>query len=299
MQEIAEKIFFMPGRNNGAFPFCNSIYIEDETRAIIDPASNKKDIAELKNVSLAVLSHFHMDHLRELRVLGEVKVAIHESEAFVLDDLNNIVGLIFLPGEDEQEKKELVESKKRELQVEHRSWTVDRRLKDGDEINLGGTKVRAVHTPGHTVGLCCFWLPGPEILYSSDIDLTGFGPWYGNACSDVGQFLESLEKLKAFKPKLVVTGHEAGLVPGGEFHERLVKFSEKILEREQKVLDALDRPKTLDQVVSLGIIYGEFLQKMPGLRTPEMRMIFHHLRRLERMGKIIYDSGRWTRNSRP
>jgi metallo-beta-lactamase class B len=36
------------------------------------------------------------------------------------------------------------------------SVPVDRRLKDGDEVSLGGTTLRAVHAPGHTPG-CTVW----------------------------------------------------------------------------------------------------------------------------------------------
>ena len=294
-KEIAEKIFFMPGRNRGAFPFCNSVFIDDEIRAIIDPASNKKDIEELKNISLAILSHFHTDHIRELRVLPNVKVAIHESEADALIDINQVVDMVFLPEEDQEDKKSWLEGKKRELQTEHKTWVVSRKFKDQDEISLGKTRIKVVHAPGHTIGHSCFWFPDHEILFSSDIDLTEFGPWYGNACSSVEQFLPSLEKLKSFKPRLVVTGHEAGIIDGSEFQDRLEKFKAQLFSREQKILNALAKPRTLEQIVDLGIIYGEFLQKMPGLRVPEKRMIVHHLRWLEKQGKIKNDKDCWVR----
>jgi len=290
--EIAQNIHFIPGRRKGGYPFCNSLFIADELSAIIDPASNRAELALHKDAKLAILSHFHNDHIRDLKIFPEAGIGINEKEAQAMSDPKAVVELIFFPEEPQAEKDSWMARKAREMKGAW-GWKVSRTFKDQDEINLGEIKLKVIHTPGHTIGHSCFWFPDQEILFSADIDLTEFGPWYGNACSDAEVFWCSLEKLKKFKPKLVATGHEMGLVKGEDFPALLDKFQGVIIQREEKLLAAIKEPKTFDQIVDLGIIYGEFLQKAPGLRPPERRMIIHHLRWLEKKGLARYESGKW------
>lgn len=41
-------------------------------------------------------------------------------------------------------------------------------LCDGQELNFGRTRVRVIHTPGHTPGGLCFYLPEAKVLFSGD-----------------------------------------------------------------------------------------------------------------------------------
>jgi len=292
--EIAQNIFFIPGRRKGGYPFCNSLFIADERSAIIDPASNRSELALYKDARIALLSHFHNDHIRDLKLFPDAQIAIHQLESKALRDEKVVIDLIFFADEPQEEKDSWMARKAREMKTEW-GWQASFSFQDNDEINLGKTRVKIIHTPGHTIGHSCFWLPVEEILFSADIDLTDFGPWYGNACSDAEVFWCSLEKLKKIKPRLVVTGHEMGLVKGEDFPGLLDKFQNVIVHREERILDALKEPKTLEELVSLGIIYGEFLQKASGLRPPEQRMLIHHLRWLVKKGLVAQEYGKWFR----
>ncbi len=291
-EEIAKNIFFIPGRRKGGYPFCNSIFIQDRLSAIIDPASNRAELALHQDAKLAILSHFHNDHIRDLKLFPDAQIAIHEKEALALSDRNAVVELIFFPEEPQAEKDSWMARKAREMKGAW-GWKVSRTFQDGDELNLGEIKLKVIHTPGHTIGHCCFWFPDQEILFSADIDLTGFGPWYGNACSSAEDFYCSLEKLRAYQPKLVVTGHELGLVQGEDFLSKLNRYQGLILVREQKILDSLASPKSLEEIVDLGVIYGEFLKQSPSLRPPERRMVIHHMRWLDKKGLVGFDAGKW------
>ena len=41
-------------------------------------------------------------------------------------------------------------------------------LEDLDVIRLAGFSVQMIHTPGHTKGSCCYYLPEEEVLFSGD-----------------------------------------------------------------------------------------------------------------------------------
>mgnify|MGYP000105982387 CR=1 FL=1 len=294
-QELAEGIFFLPGRRGGRYPYCNSLYIQDERSALFDPACDPKELKALAQVDLILLSHFHSDHIRELRLFPEVEIAIHEREAEAMKNVQALVELIFFPDEDPREKESWIQRKKREMHTSEWGFKVQHLLKDGQLLSLGKYEIQILHTPGHTIGHCCFWIKPENILFSADIDFTEFGPWYGNACSSAEDFFLSLEKIKSLQPKLVITAHEQGIIPGEEFPARIQDFQRIFLEREEKILEFLAQPRTLEQIVEQGFIYGEFLKKSPSLRPPERRMIIHHLNWLEKKGMIKKEKELWQR----
>jgi metallo-beta-lactamase class B len=99
---------------------------------------------------------------------------------------------------------------------------VDRVLKDGDTVTLGGTTLRAVWAPGHTPG-CTVWttsVPDAGKTYSVAIFGCG-GPnggvkLVGNQLFPtlVDDTLATFRKLKMLKPDIYVTGHPQMLFAG-------------------------------------------------------------------------------------
>jgi glyoxylase-like metal-dependent hydrolase (beta-lactamase superfamily II) len=45
---------------------------------------------------------------------------------------------------------------------------IDSSIKDGDKYLLGATELLAMHTPGHTQGSTCIWIPGESTLIAGD-----------------------------------------------------------------------------------------------------------------------------------
>ena len=99
---------------------------------------------------------------------------------------------------------------------------VDRELKDGDTVTLGGTTLRAVWAPGHTPG-CTVWttsVPDAGKTYSVAIFGCG-GPNAGVKLIGNPRFprlvddaLRTFSKLKMLTPDLYVTGHPQMLFAG-------------------------------------------------------------------------------------
>ena len=86
---------------------------------------------------------------------------------------------------------------------------------DGDVFDLGGgVTVEAVHLPGHTRGHSGFRMDG--VFFLSDIDLTGFGPYYGDVWSDLEDFEASLAKVRDEEADFYVTFHHKGVIEGRE-----------------------------------------------------------------------------------
>jgi glyoxylase-like metal-dependent hydrolase (beta-lactamase superfamily II) len=67
-------------------------------------------------------------------------------------------------------------------------------LADGDEITIGNTKVRVLHTPGHTPGSICLLVPagdGPDVLISGDTLFPG-GPGRSDSPAALQEMIRSI-----------------------------------------------------------------------------------------------------------
>ena len=45
---------------------------------------------------------------------------------------------------------------------------LDETISDGDEVELGGIRVKAIATPGHTLGQISYWLPDAGVAFTGD-----------------------------------------------------------------------------------------------------------------------------------
>lgn len=50
---------------------------------------------------------------------------------------------------------------------------IERLLHDGEELKLGGTIIRLIHTPGHTLGSASFYVPDAQIVICGDTLFAG------------------------------------------------------------------------------------------------------------------------------
>ncbi len=84
---------------------------------------------------------------------------------------------------------------------------IDRYVKDGERFAFAGHEVQVLHTPGHTMDLLCYYLPGPGLIFVGD---TLFAMGCGKAFEGTPQMIwESLKKLHALPPDtLIYCSHE-------------------------------------------------------------------------------------------
>lgn len=119
------------------------------------------------------------------------------------------------------------------------------RLRDGDELRIGGLILRVVHTPGHSPGSICLYEPREGLLFSGDTllekitpnpVLQAFDDFFGERFENLVHYLESLKKLEALPLRKVLPGHR------GEVKDVKTCIGEirlKIEERKGKLLEIL------------------------------------------------------------
>ena len=159
----------------------------------------------------------------------------------------------------------------------------------------GGVRVRAHHMPGHTAGHCVLVVENEGLAFIGDIDLSGFGPYYGDATSSLADFRRTLVAVAGLDVQTWVTSHHRGVITArAHFLASLAAFAAKIDQRSERLLALLAAgPLSLDALVAHGLLYP------PGHDAPwasfaERRSIGLHLDELVTDGRVRrLDDGRF------
>jgi glyoxylase-like metal-dependent hydrolase (beta-lactamase superfamily II) len=109
---------------------------------------------------------------------------------------------------------------------------------DGDALAYDGGELRAVHTPGHESGHCCFYEPEQQALFTGDHILGRGTTVIPIPDGDMDDYIRSLEKLRRLELRVLLPGH------GPRIDDPYGKIDEYIahrLDRERQVLRALER----------------------------------------------------------
>ena len=94
----------------------------------------------------------------------------------------------------------------------------DSYLADGMRLDIAGTALRVLHTPGHAPGAVCLYLPDQGVLFSGDTLFAGGPGATGRSYSDFDTIIDSIRtKLLTLPPETVVhTGHGDDTTIGAE-----------------------------------------------------------------------------------
>jgi glyoxylase-like metal-dependent hydrolase (beta-lactamase superfamily II) len=161
---------------------------------------------------------------------------------------------------------------------------------DGAVWDLGKSRVRAFHMPGHTAGHCVLLVEPEGVAFIGDIDLSGFGPYYGDASSSLGDFRRSLAKLPDIPAKVWVTFHHRGVYTDRDkFLSDLAAYASVFDARDRRLLDLLRAsPKTLAQLVDCRLLYPPGHQDF-WVVDAETRSISMHLAEMLADGRVRKD----------
>jgi glyoxylase-like metal-dependent hydrolase (beta-lactamase superfamily II) len=290
MIEIAPNIYYLPGENKSRFPYCACLYIKGrDKRVLIDAGMGSKNIPPVKKsgIDLLILTHCHIDHRLTRTEIPDVPLWCHEKEEKYLQDKDRFFTAMGLKRSG-LELDELFSFAQGRFGVE-----IEQRLIDGDRIDLGGITLETIHTPGHTPGHIAFFIPEHKLLFSGDIDLTAFGPFYGHDFADIGDFLSSIQRLSQVEARIVISGHAGPF--NSNLSERFTEYAEIIHRRDGLLLEKLGRPRSIADFRGRHLFYKSYPDFPDLIRWFELVHIEKHLMRLKTMGKIRQEDNKWIR----
>ena len=279
-------ITFVPGRKGGRYPYCHSLVVNQGAETwVVDPAADKdyfRELARTQRVTGVFLSHFHEDHQKYNHLFPQARFygPLLEEEAFSsVDAVFRFMGITD-PGFRDYWRRTLIQDFHFRPPAQFTPYF------PGQLFQLGEVTLEIIPAPGHTPGHSCFHFPGQQVLFLGDVDLTPFGPWYGDAASDLAAFEATLNDLKAFPARTYLTAHEQGIFSEPEFRTGLAAFHRVIAQREARLLEALTTPQSLARLVARRLIYGKVKEPRFVYDHMEGQMVAKHLDRLLRQGLI-------------
>ncbi|MFF2166653.1 MBL fold metallo-hydrolase [Streptomyces sp. NPDC058175] len=273
------EVSVLVGAERGAYPYGNSLLVRGATASlVVDPSLSLVEAAPPADVVL--VSHAHEDHIAGLGSY-EVPVHIHEGDLDALRSRDVLVAGFGLP----PDAVDAVDKTMRD-QFHVQGRPDAKGFEDGAVFDLGGRTVTVVHLPGHTAGHSGFLIEPDGFLFVADIDLTSFGPYYGDVGSNLADFEASLRRCREIDARWYGTFHQKGVIEGAaEFRRRLDAFASVVKKREAALLTFLSEPQTVEEIVDHRLVYRRHVEG-PQVRTVERRTAMQHLARLTSGGLV-------------
>jgi glyoxylase-like metal-dependent hydrolase (beta-lactamase superfamily II) len=269
------------GDRDGKYPHGNSLLVAGrEETALIDPSLSLAG-RERPRVDRILNSHCHEDHIAGNHLFADVPWQLHEADLPGIGSLDAMMAIYGMsPAIDAAFRRVVVE------QFHYMPRPDATAFRDGDVFELGGCRVRVVHAPGHTRGHSLFHVEPDDVVYLGDIDLSSFGPYYGDAWSSLADFERTLARVREIDARWYATFHHIGVVEGRDaFVERLDRFTAVIATRESRLLAYLAEPRTLDDVVAHRFVYRP-RDAVAFADDVERRSMRQHLDRLREDGRV-------------
>ena len=155
---------------------------------------------------------------------------------------------------------------------------------DGETLDLGGTTLEFIHTPGHTMGSLCVYHREEGILFTGDTILGSGTTVVPPSQGDMTAYIESLRKLVKYEASKIYPGHGPVINHPQAKIDGLIKHR---LDREDQILSLLQEGhRTVDAL--LKAIYSELDGRLHDTARSQIRS---HLIKLEREGKAVQDQG--------
>lgn len=278
---LTDTVTVLAGPDNGAYPSGNTLLVRGAGESVlIDPSVTVVERGGAPSpVDVVINSHSHEDHMAGNGLFANARLHIHHDDLPGAQSLEGLMDVYGLTGSVREEFSQTV------LEEFHFAPRPDAQgFSDGHVFDLGGTTVEAVHLPGHTRGHSGFRISG-GVFFLSDIDLTGFGPYYGDAWSSLEGFDESLRRVRDEEADWYVTFHHKGVIEGRErFVEMVDAFAAVIDRRHAAMLDFLAEPRTVDDMVAHRFIYRPHVE-LAFADSVERRSAEMHLQRMFARGE--------------
>jgi glyoxylase-like metal-dependent hydrolase (beta-lactamase superfamily II) len=283
------------GHEQGKYPDGNSVLVRGSSGTVlIDPSLGVRDITPPLTVDHVLLTHTHEDHAAGVSAVRWGSLRVHHHDVEALRSVDALMALYGVPRSVWPEMTDFVTGR-----FHFAGWPEARGMSDGETIDLGDVRVTLIHAPGHTSGHSLYLIEGEDgvrVVVTGDIDLTGFGAYYGDAASSLDSFERTLRMARELVADHYVTFHHKGVVDGHTaFVAAVDAYAESFQRREHALLALLASPRSLDELVAEGIVYRAGTRPALFGDSVERRTIEQHLERLLANGAVEVGGGQYWR----
>ena len=281
--ELGRATTVVVGNDNGKYPYGNSVLVRgSEGIVLIDPSLTVHDRGGVgADVDRILISHAHEDHIAGVHLYPSAKVHAHNEDLIGIHSFEGFLEIYGMPPDIEAAWGPEV---KENFHITDRPDATG--FTDGQQYDLGDTTVTCLHLAGHTRGHSGFYVEQDGVFFVGDIDLTGFGPYYGDHWSDLEDFERAIARVRTIDAKWYVTFHHKGVVEGhAAFLEQLDAFAAVIPRREREMLEFMAEPRSIEDMVEHRFVYRRGVQ-LTFTDHVELRTARQHLTRFLRTGQV-------------
>lgn len=276
VQEVAPGVRRVVAPNPGIMtgPGTNTYLLGDAEVALIDPGpDDDAHLAALLEVvgdrlRWVVVTHTHVDHSP---LSGRLAAATGAEVLGFGPPPEGLAALLAAAPADADHHK---------LDGHDFAFRPDRRMVDGDRLDIPGLRLTAVHTPGHASNHLCFQLDGTGLLFSGDHVMAGSTVVIAPPDGDMAEYLIALERVRDLRPRRIAPGH-GGMIedPGAVLDDYLAHRRS----REAQVLDAL-RQAGAGGVTTKQVVAALYAEVPEALHPVARYSVWAHLRKLAAEG---------------
>ena len=230
-QQVTPLVRRITAGNSGIFtgPGTNTYLIGNDEVTVIDPGPALPDHIEAivqtsTDIKQILLTHTHPDHSPGTKLLQD-KIGVP------------VFALITESSKDQDT-----------------TFTPERVLIDGENLNSKNYTIEVIHTPGHASNHLCYLLKEEKLLFTGDHIMDGSTVVISPPDGNMQEYIDSLLKLKKYDLNKIAPGH-------GELMDDPYATVEWIIqhriERESKVIEALQLQKSGDLDTLVKDVYSD------------------------------------------
>lgn len=238
VQEVAPGVYFHQGDLQGKGHCNNGWVILEDYVLVIDanfPSGALQVLPKIremadKPIRFVFDTHHHGDHAYGNQVWAN-HGAVPVAHSGVVEEMKKYETGYFggAPGRWENAARNRADVAASRFKLPSLLFNTDLVFDDGRQ------RVELLHFgTGHTHGDGLAWLPREQILFTGDAAVNGPHNYVGDG--NVGQWIETLEKVKGLHPRIVCPGH--GPMGGPEILEDQQNFFRSLRSEVQKLVDA-------------------------------------------------------------
>jgi hydroxyacylglutathione hydrolase len=204
--KITESLFAYPWtsmwENN-----CNSYYVGDDARLLVDPGllmsfpelvkGMSRDGIDVETIKYVLITHSHPDHFEAVeRFINnpDVKILMSKQEVTFMEE----IGAKFYPA----------------FGLDVPEYRVDQQLEEGP-VTIGGEEFEVILTPGHSPGSLCLYWPKGKALFSGDLIFNRNVGRTDFPGGDGELLKQSIERISELDIEYLLPGHME-MVAGGQ-----------------------------------------------------------------------------------
>ena len=290
MQLQFGSVSVLLGAQSGKYPDGNQVLVRgsDVNVAFDTPMASRMRADLLAEIDLVILGHVHEDHTVALDLLTHAGLMAHELDVQAVRSWDGLKQHYGYAEDTLSHVREMIE---RDFHYAPRPDAMP--YVDGQCWQLGGgVSIRAHHLPGHTSGHCALVVENEGLAFIGDIDLSGFGPYYGDATSSLRAFRQTLRDVAELDARTWVTSHHKAVITDRQqFLRDLARFASRIDERTEQLIHRLQSgPQRVDDLAAQGFLYPAG-HSVPWTLSAERHTLQQHLDELIEQGRVQHHEG--------